>query len=236
MDAEIPIFSDLQEQQSALNDLPTQVTEFLVSARAAQENLRTREKILEQRLAASEHYIDTELSKIHGVINHFQELLDRAGARDWRVAAESLYKEGKQPIHGLQTTFDDIKKSVKEACTHVDNASTQILKGLTKTLGTLNTNELEQLAEDSGQEIKTVANAAIQQINEIGQWFSWKNLVFVLVLSVVVVLFMDLFIDDEWPWESHKNATKERVAGQALLQAWPQLSLSDQQRIMNYVS
>jgi len=236
MGTDVSIFSSMQEQQLDLDEFPLQITEFLASARTAHESLLVRQKMLEQKLAASEHFVDSEINKIQSVVTYFQDVLSGAGAQEWRSAAEAVHKEGKQQAQLLQGVVTDARKSLKETCTHLDNASSQLVKGLSKTLSNLRTVELEQLADDSAQEVKNFAHTATKQMVEVSRWFYWKNLLLVLFLSFVVVLLTGLFIDDEWPWESHKAAVKERVAGQALLEAWPQLSLVDQQRIMSNVA
>lgn len=236
MDTEVSVFNGLQAQHLALDELPVQITEFISSAKAAQQSLVLRQKLLEDKLASSELFVDSEINKIQGVVAHFQNILKDAGAQEWRTAAEAVHKEGRQHVQTFQSNLGDVKKIVKDSCTHLDNASSQLVKGLSKTLGNLRTTELEQLAEDTAQEVKLLASAATKQMAELGRWFYWKNLMFVMFLSLVVVLITGLFIDDEWPWESHKTAVKERVAGQALLEVWPTLSLNDQQRILSNVA
>lgn len=236
MEAEVSTFGAMYHQKAVLEELPTQITDFLVSARAAQEHLVARERILEQRMASSEQFIDGELEKIQSVVTHFQRILEDAGAQQWRLTTEAIHKEGKEQVQVLQNGLGEVKKTLQNTCAHLETTSTQIVKGLTKTVSALRTGELEQLAEDSAQQVKTVAKSAINEMKEIGRWFHWKNIAMMSLLCLVVVLFTDLFVDDEWPWESHKNAAKERVAGQALLDAWPKLSLTDQQRIMDNIA
>lgn len=237
MNTEVSVHNGVHQWVSArAEDLPLQITEFLESAHRARESLRARQRNLEQRLAKSEAFVADEVKKIQSLVDHFQGILKHAGAKEWRGTAENLQKEGKQQVQVLQSTLGDIKKSVKETCLHLENASTQIIKNLSKTLNNLNSGDIEQLAEDSCHEVKGIAMAATKQMVDVGRWFHWKNLALVFVLSLIVVIATDLFIEGEWPWESHKSALKERVAGQALLESWPQLSLSDQQRILSNVA
>lgn len=236
METEVSTYGSSCHPKGVLEELPVQITDFLVSARAAQEHLSARERILEQRMVSSEQFIDGELEKIQSVVTHFQNILRDAGAQQWRLATEAIHKEGKEQVQVLQHALGEVKNTLKNSCSHVETTSSQIVKGLSKTINALHTGELEQLAEDSAQQVKSIAKSAVHEMKEIGRWFHWRNIAMMSLLCLVVVLLTDLFVEDEWPWESHKNAVKERVAGQALIDAWPKLSITDQQRIMDNIA
>lgn len=219
-----------------MGEFPSEISEFIQSARTALDQLSAREKLLEQRLAMNERAIDNELHKIQGLVDHFNSILSGADVQSWRNTTEALYKEGKEQVTSLQDTLGDIKKTLKVTCSHLDTTSNQIVKGISKTLNNLHTTELEQFAEDSTEQVKNTVNIAVQQLTEVHRWYHWKNLTVVFLLALFAAIFTGMFIDDEWPWESHKTVVKQRVAGQALLSTWQQLSLSDQQSILSNAS
>lgn len=211
MESQISVFSRASNKRSSLEEYPSHITEFLNNAKAAKENLSLRQELLEKKLAVSEQFIDIEISKIHNLINYFQTILDHTDAQAWRTAAECLQKEGKQQAEILQSSLSEIKKSIQNTCSHLETSSHQVIKSFTKNLNGLNTGEIEQLAEDNCQEVKNFAGFTTKKILEISRWFYWRNLSFVICLSLFVVFLTDLLIDGEWPWEINKTPAKWEV-------------------------
>lgn len=242
MEAEISIAQTVKNVSSRAprraktkEKMPSEVIEFIATAQNAHQQIIAREKLLQQRMVESEQHISNELQKIHNTIVDLQEILDNASAKEWRTATQALYQEGRQETQHLQDTIGEIRKYVKDTCVHMDSAASQMVKGLSKTLKGLHTAELEQLAEDGSQEVKITGRTAVQQIISVGQWFHWKNLVLIFALTLIAAISTEMFVDDEFPWETHKIVSKERVAGSAVLKAWPQLSYADQSQILNDV-
>lgn len=209
MESQVSVFSRAPHKNPSFVEFPSHISEFLNSVKTAKENLRLRQELLEKKLAASEKFIDVEISKIHHLVNYFQTILDHTGAQSWHSAAEALQKEGKEQVDILQSSLAEIKKSFQANSLHLEATSHQVVKSLTKNLNILNMGEIEQLAEDNSREVQTVARLTTSKLMEISRWFHWRNLMFVIFLSLFVVLLTGLLIDDEWPWQLHSNPARE---------------------------
>lgn len=212
------------------------IEKFVSAAKLAQQNLSAWEQAFDAKLTATENFVDAQIQQIQTTLTHFQKTLQATSAQEWRVTPQTLCQEGREQIHALQETYFDIKKSAKEITTRFDRVSTQITKNLNNSLQGLHPMELQNLADDSREEIKLVTASATEKMSTIVHWFHWKNILLVLFLTLVVTLLVTLYIDDEWPWEQHKTVSKQRLAGQILMTAWPQLSHSIQRQIMDDVA
>lgn len=206
---------------------------LVIAAHTAKEMLIAREHALEDKLTKVEQSVSSGIKDIQKVVSHFQTILTEASANAWRTHAEATYKEGKVQADILQATYVDIQKSLKESCNRLSQASTQVIKGASKALGNLHPQELNELVDQSNAEVKTTSQLATRQINNTVRWFHWKNLALVVLLSALTTLSIGLYINAEWPWETHNAVVKQRVAGQALLDTWYQLSQNDQQLVVN---
>jgi hypothetical protein len=108
-----------------------------------------------------------------------------------------------------------------------------VVRGVSKALGNIHPHEFQELIDQCGEEIKTVSHSATRTMSNVSQWFHWKNLTIVFFLSLLVTLSVGLYTNAEWPWEMHSTVIKQRNAGQALINAWDQLSQNDQERLEN---
>lgn len=211
------------------------MSNLIASAATAQKNLLVQEQLIEKRLARTEQIVNSNLQEIESTVLHVQETLANANVDGLRSAVESMRSEGKERTQGLQEVYTEAKAIIKKACERAEHASTQILKGLGRTLDSLHPSEFQNLTEVSTEEVKKVSSRATQQITDTVRWFHWKNLFIVFFLSLMVSLSISFYLDDEWPWEVHNTAVKQRLAGAALMNAWAGLSPSDQQLIAQNV-
>lgn len=209
------------------------VRTFAVMAEAAYHSLQNWEKSLDTKLNAAEHLIDSRLHDIQATLQHFQETLQATQVQEWQKTVETIYIDERLHSQLLQETYNDIKKSMQQIASSYERTAAQTTKKLTQTLHGLHAGELQQLADDSCEEVKTLAATIKQQVTQTIAWFNWKNFSIVFLLALLVSVVISLYIDDEWPWEAHKIVVKQRIAGQMLIAAWPQLNHNTQQQIMN---
>jgi hypothetical protein len=226
-------FSHTYDDSAAQEPLAILEKKLIAAAQSAKEMLTARERALENRLLKVEQSIGTGIKNIQDIVSHFQTMLSQSSVNSWRTHAETTYKEGKAQAEILQATYVDIQKSLKESCTRLNQASNQVVKGANKALGNLHPNEFHQLIDQCSEEVKTVSQLATRQVVNVMRWFHWKNLAMVFFLSALVTLSIGLYVNAEWPWETHKAVVKQRLAGQALLDSWYQLSQNDQQIVIN---
>jgi hypothetical protein len=212
------------------------MSQLIAQAMTAQKNLIAQEQSIEKRLAKTEQIVNSNLKEIESTVLHVQEILANANVEGLRTSVDAIRIEGKERSQALQEVYAEAKLVIKKACERVEQTSTQILKGLGRRLDSLHPSEFKNLTEVSKEEVKKVSSRASQQISDIVRWFHWKNLFVVFLLSLIVSLSISLYLDDEWPWEVHNVAVKQRLAGAALMNSWAELTPTDQQLIAHSVA
>ncbi len=225
----------IDEVQTAKLETP-ELDQLVDSAAAVKQHLEKWELAIEGKLVATEQMLDQQLMQIQNVISQFNRTLETATNQDWQRATTAVHIESKQQTILMQETCNELKKSTKDICSRVERTTQQITKSLNNTMQGLRVGELQQLVEDSASDVKNFAETTANQVSNIVKWFHWKNLGLVFLLSLIVTLLVSLYIDDEWPWEAHNAVVKQRLAGQAVLSAWSQLTQLDRQQIMDDVA
>lgn len=233
METSAAIINFRENQMSTMELDMQEMAQLVDTATAIKEHLEAWEKAIDAKLTTTEQTIDKQLMQIQMVISQFNRALQSTTNQEWQQAAGAVRTESKQQTLLLQETCNELKKATKEIHTRFERTTHQITKSLNTTMQGLHAGELQQLVEDSAAEVKTFATTATSHWDKIVKWFHWKNLGLVFLLSLVVTILVSLYIDDEWPWEAHKTVVKQRLAGQALLSAWPQLTQVDRQQIMD---
>lgn len=233
---EYAVDDTIQNKVSTQESLVVLEKKLLAAAKSAKEILVSREQALTNRLAQAEQLVDGSIKEIRTLVSRFKSVLENSGINTWRVQTEETYKAGQEQVGALQEIYADIHKSLKESCTRLQQASSQVVKGAGKALSNFQLHELDQLVDQCGDAVKNTSQLATNQMTNIARWFHWKNLVLVFFLSVLVTISIGLYTNAEWPWEGHKAAVKQRVAGQALLDNWGQLSQNDQRLVINDLS
>ena len=233
METSAAVINFRDSKVSAMEIDTQEIVQLVDTATAIKEHLEAWEKAIDNKLAVTEQTIDKQLMQIQMVISQFNRTLQSTTNQEWQQAASAVHTESKQQTLLMQETCNELKKATKEMHSRVERTTHQITKNLNNTMQGLRAGELQQLVEDSATEVKTFAATATTQLDKIVKWFHWKNLGLVFLLSLVVTILVSLYIDDEWPWETHKTVVKQRLAGQALLSVWPQLTQLDRQQIMD---
>lgn len=101
-------------------------------------------------------------------------------------------------------------------------------KKLTQTQHVLTSDQFKRLHANTVQQIDDTAVLAVSKISTMVRWFHWEKWGITLIAAAVTAFLTAIFVNDEWPWETHVHAKAERQAGQLLIQAWPQLTESEQ--------
>ncbi len=204
------------------------INTLLGSAKAAKENLTAREQAFETKLAKVEQLVENQLTDIQKTVHHFKQTLDELNSQNWQSIIDAIQNSSQQSTQGLQELYSNTQKTITDTCKHFEQASTAMVRNLGRTINSLQTNDIEQFAENCTEQVKTVVKSAQQRMQDTLQWFHWKNLAAATFISMIIVLGLGLYINGEWPWQAHQTIVKQRSAGQALINSWPQLSITDQ--------
>lgn len=210
-----------------------EMADFIALYETLEEKFMARETAIEEKLLASETLLNKQLALIKGSLNDFQGIMTDAGAARWRIAAENALREGKSHLHALQQTTTGIVESIKDGCNQLEQTTQQTIAGMAATTKTLPIQNFKHVIEQGCIHLKATSNSAIQQISKLIRWLHWKNFTMTLIITLFVIFLAGLYESDKWPWEIHQQVANERNAGAVLLAAWPHLTPTEQQDIIN---
>lgn len=222
---------DLSSEQ--MRRIFREMADFIALYETIDEKLTAREIALENKLIASEKALLEQLGQIKSVFKDFQSIMTEAGAARWRIAAENALHEGKQHLDNLTEVASNITQSIQDGCNNLNQTTSQSIAKFNLATNTFRAEEFKNSAYQGSELIKNTSISQINRALDLVKWFHWKNLTMAFVLTLFVVFLSGLYVGDEWPWELHSQAVKERSAGKTLLNAWPHLSLLQQQTILN---
>jgi len=205
-----------------VKQLMQEMANFVAMYEVFEEKLIAREMVIAEKLHASGTAFAQQLASVNELLNNFQEVMSETGAARWRLAAETAAKDGRTHINELQQASTKIAAALQEGCERFQQTAQQT------------SHELVTAATQATPmgEFKQTIHTIIERIAELIRWFHWKNFAMILALTLLVVLLTGLYDNDEWPWELHNKAVKERTAGKALIAAWPHLTPQEQQAIL----
>jgi len=209
-----------------------EMADFIALYETIEEKLIAREIALEGKLVTGEKLLSEQLTKIKSSFSSFQAIMTEAGAARWRIAAESALREGKEHLSALQETSTDIIQAFKEGSEQLEKVANSAISGITEATGSFSAIDFTNTATKGCEQIKEASSSGIKRTTKLIKLFHVKNLFMCLVLTIFVIFLTGLYVNDEWPWEIHSQAAKERNAGQTLLAAWSYLTPAEQQNII----
>ncbi len=197
----------------------------------------------EQRLYEQEERVQQQLAAFQEATEELRSIMTEAGAARWRLSAEQALSLGQDHIQTLKELSDEQIKLQRERNEHfmrlakktferLDRASEHAIKHIKETIETFNPTEMRQVAEKHREILESTSSSALTSINKLHQGFHWKSLAFAVVITFLASLSFGLYVQDELPWESHKQVELERNAGQTLINVWPKLSEATKQQIL----
>lgn len=227
---EVTPLTELEVAQ--LRQVLHKMADFIALFEASEEKLVAREQALETKLSQSERIIHEQLTNIRGTLRDFQEIMSETGAARWRIAAESALKEGKEHLKTIQQTCADFNSLTKDTCERLDRAASYTVKNITHVVSSFSAEDFRRMTTDNSNQVMHTCTSAIKKINSVIAWFSLRNAALVFSITLVVSIVIGLYLDDEWPWESHSKIVEQRTLAQAVINSWSHLSQDDQQRIL----
>jgi hypothetical protein len=213
--------------------LEQQVIELVATYEAAMDRLSQREKILDNQFEAHEKFLNAQIEKVNSLMADLHETITETGIARWKLSAQEALKLGDVQLQALRKLTEETKNLMSESCSRFERTSQTTVKHIHDAVDHFKLDDFKQYIEKSYEGVKKISSSAIEKIADVLRGFQWKNLALALALSIVAGVIMGLYIDDEWPWELHSTVVKQRTAGEALMNAWPYLSKTDQQYLEN---
>jgi len=211
-----------------------QIADFVAKAEFDRQQMQKANDNVYQRLQEKSQEISQQLKSIASEAGHFKALMSRVGAAEFHRVTEKLLHEGKQEIETIQTLYHQTHQAVAHQCEQMNKASMNTIKHVSQLLSSAKHSNMHKLTEDKTHELQDECKKNLSAVERTARSFHWKNLCMSVILSLVVATIVSLYIDDEWPWQSHEQVVKQRQAGKVLLNSWKTLSPADKEVISTY--
>jgi len=209
-------------------------------------------KIAEAKMNEWRHEITQQAGAQQEQLNDFKIELDRmqnviseAGLECFRTMAEETISQSDDYLHGLKNIEQQLLRQIHDhraeltritqhAMTRITQKAAQSAHILDEKLSQHDAIQFNQLAHHSFEKKKAPTVLPMKQevtipTNDI----KWQSITLTFVASFLTALVFGLYTTDELPWEMHQQATSERGAGKALINAWPSLSHQEKNKILN---
>lgn len=138
-----------------------------------------------------------------------------------------------QALIAIREATEAFQHSTKNSADHLRKVADNSARWISESLKSLKVDELKQITLSHTQTVETVTESAVKKVKNLIRWFKWERLGIAMIIAVSVSLLTGLFINDESPWDSHREVVAEREAGKMLFKAWPKLSTTEKQDIQN---
>jgi dGTP triphosphohydrolase len=229
--------------QERLKELLRRTGEFIAYFEIAEDKMINWKNDIEKSLAQHQRQIESQLEAIQSQCKAMNETMTEVGAARWRIAAEKALAEGalhRDEIKSQSEKFiqqskverQQLNQIAKKNIDEIKKTETLITLKINNIIKRLNLSQIKDLAEHSKDLIEESAHTAVFQHQKLLKQFRLKNIALVLSVVVLTSISIGLFLNDEMPWEIHKHAKQERMAGKALINAWPGLGQDIKDKIL----
>lgn len=224
-----------------LKNVTRHAAEFVVNFEIAEKRMDEWERKLYQQ----EERVQQQLAYIQEAAEDLRSIMTEAGAARWRFAAEEALGLGQEHVNTLKKLSEEQIKLQRERNEHfmrlakktferLDRASEHAIKNIKESISAFNPTEMKQVADRNREILETTSSHALNSIHKMHQWFHWKSLAFAAAVTLIASISLGLYVNDELPWEEHKQVVLQRSAGEALINAWPTLSQAEKERILQH--
>jgi hypothetical protein len=231
----LPLDFRAEDPSEQLKMLTHRMSEFIALYEMAETKIRDREKKLKAQLTEQERSLEAQLTRINQSIEEITSVMTEVGVARWRVSAETAMREGEAHLQALQNSIETFRQLSDETCQRLDQATAFTVKGVADAVSSFRATDFRQLTEDSCSRVERTTITAVKNIARVTRWFYWKKLLLVFCFSLLVAMIFGMYVNGEWPWQTHNQVMQQRLFGTAVLNNWNQLSPADQQLILSKV-
>lgn len=225
--------TEFQSDQGDSKDVWEELRQPLIRFGLTQVIDESHYEQFKKNLACQETHLNDRMLSIISDIETLRSTLTRYGLTELHREAEQLISEGKDSLSLIESTSAIVKIRINDVCKRLNCYALNTMKSISESNAYIRFKRLADFAEQHMKELEANVKNYNKHLSIILSQFHWKNLAFCAVLTLIMGFLMILYIDDLWPWEMRDQIIKERNDGQALLNAWPQLSQLDQQIIVS---
>lgn len=226
-----PVFAE----QYSLKSFSDQLSELSFSCEKEQDNNALKYRDFQTKLASNEIQTYIRFENLRGQIREIQNTFHEYQLNELHQQADNISNLGNNSLKVLQLSTAQVINQLESSCKRWRLSAIKTVNNLSKTYASVNLSGMNEIIEKQ----KSILNNTTQKFDKniacaIHQ-FHWKNFLLCLWLSFIMTFVMIYNLDNVWPWEKRAQIIKQRHEGQALINAWSQLSQLDQQIIENYV-
>lgn len=213
--------------------------EFIAYFELAETKMMEWREEIEQQNVRILHFtqnLQNELASIN-------ELLSQAGTARFRVIAEKALAQGENNLHAfdrncnlftqnIQQHQEKIRHLTEQCIDKIEQHSSKATQTIATQLSKYDVHQFHRIASESCDHVERVANDAVNKSNKLLSMFQLRFGLFAVLTTILTAFVIVLYLSDELPWEMHHQAMNERQAGKVLLQAWPNLSQEEKEKIL----
>ncbi len=222
---------DVANLSQSINNLSQDFANCVVLQETVMNNITVQEEHFQKKSDETNEEFKEQLDEIRKVINEFQKRTDPLSIARFTAAAEEALRQGDEHLHKLTKAVDDFSHLTKQESMNVLEMSRIAQDRISRVVRSLRLKYFQRLVDDGCERVDNISVAAIGRVSQVVKWFHWERLGIAFVVALVMGIVMGLFLNDEWPWETHQRVVTERDAGRMLLNAWPHLSKVEQDDI-----
>ncbi len=184
-----------------------------------------------------------QLNAVKAELDRMQQVISDAGLECFRLAAEETVSQGTDYLQGLKNTEQQLLRQIHDHRAELTRISQHAMTLITKKTSQVTSFIDKQLSQQNDILLKPIMHQQMKDIcppiaeNPLTEapnlkHVEWRAVSLTLVSSLITALIFGLYVSGEYPWEMHQQATSERGAGKALLNAWPTLTHHEKNKIL----
>lgn len=230
-----------QDDLIRIKELMQRTGEFIAYFELAETKmLEWREEI--ERQAS---FWEQNTQKLYTELQSMHHLLAQAGTANFRVHIEKALTAGEANLHQIESCCKSFNENVKQhhdsicdlvdkSIDKIDKKTSDTLNQLTHQLSKYDVQHFHRIATESCDHVERVATSSVVKSSKLLHSFQFRFNFLAIITTTLTAFIIVLYLSDEFPWEIHRQAKNERQAGKVLLQAWPNLTQVEKERILSY--
>lgn len=229
---------------SKLKELLRHTGEFIAYFELAESKMIEWRQDIEHQAQIQEQKVQQQLHKLHNELEALQEVLSQAGLARFRLTAETTLKQGEehlaalqmagvQLVHEISEKHNEFSRLTEKSLAQIEQYAAEALVKIDKQLMHYDVQHFRRVASESCEQVERVASHAVSKSSRLLHSFQWRSIALALTITLLTTFMIGLYLSNEFPWETHRQAQSEREAGKVLLKAWPSLSQEEKTKILN---
>jgi hypothetical protein len=220
-----------------LHKMLTDLAQFMALYEQSEDRFKIQKEEMDQAIANFKTEIHSELTEIREAAAEVKEIMDEAGAARWRLAAEQAMKAGAEHLTSIKEATNVYKKLAEDSVTRLEHVSLSTEKRVSNALNHVNEENTEVVedfrrrSEEIYVELENTTVNTISVLRKMIRWLRFDRIGIAVIAGLLSAFLTSVYVNAEWPWESHAQSTKQRLVGKTILTVWPALSKQKQEEI-----